>query len=217
MNNYVVLDLEMCKTHKSDENEQMKYKHELIQIGAVALNDEYEIIDTFVTYVSPEYGSIDRFINRLTGISKKDTEKAPSAKQALNSFAAWLPENVQLIAWSNNDERQIKSELARKGIEIAKLSDTFGSWIDCQQLFGDKLNTRRKYRLSEALSLANIYYVDGAHDALVDARNTAKLFKKLCTEQELRLSPYLMTEDDMKAVSFNPFASYSKAKACSSF
>ena len=217
MNNYVVLDLEMCKTHKSNENEQMKYKHELIQIGAVALNDEYEIVDTFVTYVSPEYGSIDRFINHLTGISKKDTDNAPSAEEALNSFAAWLPENAQMVAWSDNDERQIKREFTRKGIDIAKLSDTFGSWIDCQQMFGDKLDVTKKYKLTEALSIANIYYADGAHDALVDARNTAELFKKLCTEQEFRLSPYLMTEDEMDTVSFNPFASYSRARVCSCF
>ena len=36
----------------------------------------------------------------------------------------------------------------------------------------------KKYKLSEALSIADISYDDGAHDALVDAKNTARLFAK---------------------------------------
>lgn len=211
MSHYVVLDLEMCKTYRSEINEKMKYKHELIQIGAVALNEKYEITDTFVTFVSPEYGAVDRFINHLTGISKKDTDNAPSSEEALNRFATWLPEDAVLVAWSDSDERQIKRELERKGFDVTRLSNSFGSWIDCQRLFSEKLSSTRKYKLSEALYLAAIFCDDGAHDALIDARNTARLFKKLCTEQELCLSPYLITEADMSAISFNPFASYSRA------
>ena len=64
------------------------------------------------------------------------------------------------------------------------------SWIDCQKTFGEKLNSERCYRLSEALVAADIIYEDGAHDGLVDAYNTALLFAKMEKEDELSLNPY---------------------------
>lgn len=38
---------------------------------------------------------------------------------------------------------------------------------------------------------------NGAHDALIDARNTAMLFAKINLEPELQMSKYYLTEDDM--------------------
>ena len=56
-----------------------------------------------------------------------------------------------------------------------------------------KMNTARQYMLSEALIIAAIDdYSDGAHDALVDAINTAMLFKKIMLDKDFTLSPYLI-------------------------
>jgi ERI1 exoribonuclease 2 len=148
----------------------------------------------------------------LTGISKEKTQNAPSSKDALKSFASWLPENPQMIAWSRNDENQIRRELQRKQFDIPKLRETFGAWIDCQQLFGRKLNTNKKYKLSEALSIADISYDEGAHNALVDARNTARLFAKIQLEGELELSSYFISANEKNECSVNPFAYCSNPK-----
>ena len=192
MNRYVVIDLEMCKTFKSAQNRRMNYRYELIQIGAVVLDENYKEIDSFVTYVSPEFGKIDGFINQLTGISREDTRSAPTAKLALEALADRIPKDATIVAWSQNDEHQIRNEMMRKGFDVPRLSESFGSWTDCQQIFGGKLNTNKRYKLSEALSIADIFYDEGAHDALVDARNTARLFAKLQSKEELVLSPYFI-------------------------
>ena len=214
MNTYVIVDLEMCKAYKSMKNGKMHYKRELIQIGAVSLNENYEVTDSFVTFVSPEFGEVDRYINQLTGISVEDTKNAPTAKDALQAFADWLPENTQIVAWSNNDEKQIRNELHRKSFDIPALRETFGSWIDCQQMFGVKLRTAKKYKLSEALSIADISYDYGAHNALVDAKNTARLFAKINLEDELKLSPYFISESDLDAYLVDPFANCNTCKSC---
>lgn len=214
MNNYVVIDLEMCNTYKSIMNSKMNYKQELIQIGAVSLDENYNVIDSFVTYVSPEFGTVDGYIKQLTGISKEDTKNAPSAKDALESFVSWLPDGAQIVAWSKNDEKQIKSELHRKHFDIPELRETFGYWTDCQQMFGRKLNTNKKYKLSEALSIADICYDDGAHDALVDARNTARLFAKIQSEEEFELSPYFISASEEPFHSLNPFSYRSASENC---
>ena len=206
MGHYVVVDLEMCKTYPTNANTQNQFKRELIQIGAVLLDSEYRECGTFDTYVAPEFGRVDTTISRLTGITLENTKNAPSAKEVLERFAEWLPDNVELVAWSQSDEKQLKNELLRKGLDIPKLTKTFGNWVDCQELFGDKLDTDKQYRLSEALSIADIPCEDGAHNALVDAKNTARLFAKLQTEEKLILSPYLIGANSSQGYSFNPFS-----------
>ena len=42
--NYLVIDLEMCKVPKHYRNNKYKYANEIIQVGAVLLDEEYEII-----------------------------------------------------------------------------------------------------------------------------------------------------------------------------
>ena len=174
------------------------------------MDSEYRECDTFDTYVAPEFGRVDTSISRLTGITFENTKNAPSAKEALKRFAQWLPDDAELVAWSRNDEKQLKNELLRKELDIPKIAKTFGNWIDCQELFGNKLDTRKQYRLSEALSIADISFEDGAHNALVDAKNTARLFAKLQTEEVLILSHYLIGTNNSQRYSLDPFSSYAR-------
>ena len=87
MKKYVVIDLEMCAVHNKRNKQIFNSGTELIQIGAVILDQDYRIVDTYSTYVCPEFGSIDRYINRLTGISTKDTLNAQKSNEALADFA----------------------------------------------------------------------------------------------------------------------------------
>lgn len=187
---YAVVDLEMCKVPRGIRKDEFRWARETIQIGAVLMNESLEIIDEFVTYVAPQYGLIDTFINNLTGISRGDVAKAPEMKEALQAFAEWLPGNTKLVSWSNNDEVQIRHEIEAKSIFIDGFDELLDNWIDCQKTFAEKMNNQRRYKLSEALVAADINYEDGAHDGLVDAYNTALLFAKMEREPQLILNPY---------------------------
>ena len=186
MSKYAIVDLEMCNVPRSARKEEYHSRSEIIQIGAVLLDEKYEICDRFVTFVHPQYGVIDNFIRNLTGITQKDTADAPLLEEALKSFAAWLPEDAVLVSWSESDEYQVRRELELKGLEIDGLAPYLDNWIDCQQTFADKMDTDRCYNLTEALSVAGIVYDDGAHDALVDAKNTALLFAKMSLEPDFK-------------------------------
>ncbi|MBQ9748102.1 MAG: exonuclease domain-containing protein [Clostridia bacterium] len=192
MSTYVVLDLEMCKVPKGLKRKFFPASRELIEIGAVALNENYEIVDTFMTYVRPEFGWIDREIQALTGITPAHVQNAPDTRSALEALAAWLPEDAVFVTWSENDVCQLDKELYLKGLDVPGLYDAMDYYIDCQEIFSDRMNTSKIYRLSEALTIADIYYDPAIHDALVDARNTAMLFAKVQTEETLTLSPYLI-------------------------
>ena len=204
MSKYVVVDLEMCRTPKGTKKGSLLLKNELIQIGAVLLNKNFETVDSFMTYVAPEYSRINPFIQKLTGISQKDLAGAPKFKTAIELFAEWLPVDAEVIAWSDNDACQIRSEMEYKNITVQNIS--VDKWTDCQKTFSEKMHTEKVYRLSEALSIADIYYDEDFHDALVDAQNTALLFAKMQREDKLVLNPYYATVIISEETTYNTFA-----------
>ena len=200
MDKYVVLDLEMCNV-VGEAKETLGTGKELIQIGAVLLDDKYNVIDHFDTLVKPEYGAIDRKIEELTKISQKDVENAPSTYEALKMLSDWIPDDSTLVTWSENDAIQIDDELYYKDLDLPKIYRYIEEYIDCQELFSGKMHTSKKYQLSEALLIANIDFDENIHNAHVDAYNTGLLFKKIQTEEKFTLSPFFMTQDQI----FDPF------------
>ena len=203
---YAVVDLEMCRVPKGYRKFGYKYRQETIQIGAVLLDEDYEVIDEFNTYVKPEYGCIDSFIENLTGISRNDVANAPCFEDALEAFLDWLPaDDVRCVSWSNSDPKQIIHETFEKGIEDERLEIIFANWIDCQKTFGQKMDRKKSYSLEEALFISNIAPEGRAHDGLVDAANTAVLFTKLETDPDYRLNEYYETarKEDVDHLSFS--------------
>ena len=53
--NHIVIDLEMNKIVKQIRGDS-KLSSELIEIGAVKMDDHFQVIDTYQSYVSPDYG-----------------------------------------------------------------------------------------------------------------------------------------------------------------
>lgn len=204
MSKYVIVDLEMCNVPKGIKRETYNWRNELIQIGAVVVDESLNITDEFMTLVSPEFGAIDNFIEKLTGISRKAVQGAPKVKEALEMFLNWLPNDAILVSWSENDENQIRKEIEAKNIFVEGLDDYLNTWVDCQKTFGEKMNAQKNYKLSEALIIADIDYDDGEHDALVDAKNTAQLFIKMEHEPVLKLNPYYCNQKEEET--YNPFA-----------
>lgn len=186
---YVVVDLEMCQVPKL-YRKGYPYSMETIQIGAVLLDEEYNIADTFMTYVKPEYGMIMTPIQKLTGITKRDVAQAPMMKEALQAFAEWLPEDATMVSWSANDSLQIQREREGKAIAFDGIEKLDCEWLDCQQTFSEIIQNPKHYNLVEAMNLSDIDYDENVHDGLVDARNTALLFRKMQTEEEFQFNKY---------------------------
>ena len=197
MGRYVVYDLEMCRVPKGEKRDAFGSRQELIQIGAVLLDESYEIIDSFITYVKPRFGEIDPFIEKLTGIRPSDVINAPSTEEALDNFLGWIPDDVTMVSWSMSDPYQLYHEIDGKGMDLPRLEDLLEDSIDCQYEFEEKIEASRTYGLSEALSITGIDCDENIHDALTDASNTALLFRKIMEEPVLSMSKYYLSEEDM--------------------
>ena len=105
-------------------------------------------------------------------------------------FINWIPQNALAVSWSDTDLKQLQNETVAKSINHERLKPLFSTWIDCQKMFSDKLDEKRRFRLSEALIATDIIQEGHEHDGLVDAQNTAKLFAKIMMEPELKLNSY---------------------------
>ncbi len=205
MSRYVVVDLEMCRV-SNDMRKKFNVKQEIIQIGAVLLDEEYKVIDKFSSYVKPYFGKIDPFIQKLTGISNDNIKNASDIQTVLGKFFRWLPCDAVPVSWSNSDRKQLLSETFEKNLVIPDLEDVVEVWTDCQKEFGEKLDSRKCYSLEEALVATDIITEGQAHDGLIDAYNTALLFSKIRTEEEFKLNPYYETahnDSEAEALTFS--------------
>ncbi|MDO4467869.1 MAG: 3'-5' exonuclease [Bacillota bacterium] len=187
---YVVVDLEMNSVASNFIEERKVCSMEIIQIGAVVLNEEYEIIGSFSTYVKPQYNRyIENMYQRLTGITTYMVKDAPVFKDGLKQFFSWiqtLNDEIEVYAWSENDLCQILREAELKGYEFSNYENVIlDYWYDFQEEYEEKTQKHYKCSLVEALSSHGIQLEGKLHDALYDAKNTAKLLKVVRTDNRI--------------------------------
>lgn len=191
--NYLVIDLEMCKVPKMYRNSGYKYASEIIQIGAVLLDQDYRKTAEISRYVHPDHGVLDHYIGELTGIQNKELKNAPGLAEVLKDIVDRLEGCAyKIYAWSENDFLQLGREIRCKQIEderIGKFMDQ-ERWIDYQKVFMERYEFTREIGLDEALMLCDIEPDGKFHNGLDDAVNTAKIIEKLEKDPEYKVHNY---------------------------
>lgn len=189
---HIVVDLEMNTLAKDFRKEKAICRMEVIEIGAVVLDEDYTEIGSFKTLVKPQYNNvINKTCAKLTGITTEMVANAPVFEDALSMFFSWchsMNDDLQFYQWSENDFDQIMNEIILKEIHLKPENhDLLSGWSDFQKEYGEKLNLTRSVSLKNAVMYAGLDFEGQEHDALWDARNTAALLKivrdpKLCKE-----------------------------------
>lgn len=205
---YIVVDLEMNSLANKYQEERALCGREVIEIGAVALDEQYQEIDSFKTFVKPQYNDeIKPYFERLTGISTEMVASAPVFEDAVREFCLWcqsIDDDLQIYQWSDSDMKQILSEMNLKKIVFEKKNQSLLSdWFDFQKEFGEKLNLTRAVSLKNAVMYAGIEFSGAEHDALDDARNTAVLLKIVRTPALCKNA----LEHVIDALTFTPLSS----------
>ena len=101
--NYIIVDLEA-----TCERNNRAFNNEIIEIGAVKLNRNLDIIDEFCSFVQPIVNPIlTDFCVELTTITQKDVDSADGFITVLNRFLAWIGnEDFFLCSWGYYDKNQ---------------------------------------------------------------------------------------------------------------
>ena len=177
----IFLDLEMNGISKQYSDMRKICGREVIEFGAVKINDEYAQIDSFRSYVKPQYNDrIDRFITNLTGIKDADVEGAECFAHVLDAFVEWCGTDYEIYSWSLNDLTQLVGEMEQKRIMVTEQFSYMSShWNDLQQQYGEQLGISKLTKLSEAVWLAGLGFQGRAHTALADAIATADIYREM--------------------------------------
>lgn len=173
---YVFVDFEMNQIDNSHQDVLKICKNEIIEIGAVKLNDTYQEIDSFKTYVRPVITPVMDRITKLTGITNEMVDSAPEFAEAAGRFIEWCMDADVIYAWSENDLRQFNRERKLKKYNNPSVQKVVGKWKDFQKEFARLLGTKRRIALSDAVFYLGEDFQGEEHDALWDARNTAEVF-----------------------------------------
>ena len=180
---FIIFDLEFNQDVSSLQNYDRKRSpnpFEIIQIGAIKLDLEFNTVATFNRYVAPTfYTRINPFITELTGITTEQLlieEPFPEIYKAFTEFIDGL-DSVFCI-WGTYDMKGLIKNVEDHQLNHQLLPKMF---INLQPYVSMHLNLPRKnlLRLQHAVEALNIPTTYPFHNALHDAFYTAEVFKKI--------------------------------------
>ena len=87
MKHYIIFDLEATCI----EDRSIQFTNEIIEIGAVKLDEQLNQIDTFQLFIKPTLNPIlSDFCIDLTTITQAEVDQGEDFKDALQHFANWI-------------------------------------------------------------------------------------------------------------------------------
>lgn len=169
--NYIVLDLEAtCKEDKSN------FKNEIIEIGAVKLNADFEVVGTYSKFVRPVLNpKLTDFCKELTTIEQNDVDAAQTFPTVIKDFKDWVgvgKEDYMLCSWGFYDKKQFQEDC-----RLHKLSDSWtNKHISLKHQFAEIMGVK-PCGMSKALRILNIKLDGTHHRGIDDAKNISKIFR----------------------------------------
>ncbi|MCI8806222.1 MAG: exonuclease domain-containing protein [Clostridiales bacterium] len=179
---YVVLDLEFNQAYDFVNNTKGEPKpncrFEIIQIGAIKLNDNFEIVDSFNKLIKPQiYKRIHPHVQKITGFSDNDFINCLSFTEIYSDFLKFLGNGSYIMCtWGNSDIRALYRNLTYYNLITPP---TLIKYIDVQNIATKYLNYDRggAIGLKNAIDMLNIKTGEFFHNAYYDALYTTEVFK----------------------------------------
>ncbi len=183
---YIIFDLEFNAPYKIDRRtKQLKRGNtnpmcpqEIIEIGAVKVNEELEIEGTFQQFVKPTlYLKLHPKVKSKTRITLEDIEGGVPIHEAIALFREWIVEDEEYIlcSWGADDINELKRNCSYFKIDsqwIKAFKDIQKSTMKyLRQPMGQQLGLKR------ALEIFEISMNNKLHKALNDAEYTAKILR----------------------------------------
>lgn len=176
MHNYIVLDLEAtCDKDRRIENE-------IIEIGAVKVNERGEIVDTFNMFVKPILNpQLTDFCKELTHISQEDVDNAPYFNEVIMDFITWLGSDYYLCSWGFYDKKQFEKDCLLHKVN----RNWIKNHISLKHQYSQIKQMKKFLGLGTALKKEKIEFEGTPHRGIDDAKNIAKIFIKYLDKWEL--------------------------------
>ena len=179
---YIVLDMEWNQPWPGSPSAKkvlpVHIRGEIIQIGAVRVSEDQQVLDEFNAMVKPKYyRHLNRRVSKLTGIKEaRLREEGIPFPEAAEKFRAWCGRDVTFLTWGFDDIGILKENLRLFGLE----EDWCDRWYNAQMIFNAQTDgSTAQKALKTAMEIFGIEATRPAHDALGDAYHTALICARL--------------------------------------
>ncbi len=183
--NFIILDLEWNNTYCKKKK---GFINEIIEIGAVKLDENLNKIDTFSLFVKAQLGKkLHTRVKELTNISNDDISAGTPFSQAMSEFRKWSSGDDNIIlTWGDTDVRVLIENFRYfNGINFVPFLKNYANLQNYAQAFMN-ISKAELIGLSSAAEKLDINIEEySLHRAIDDSLLTAEIFKKIYNKQML--------------------------------
>lgn len=187
MMQYIIFDLEFNQSKETKEerkDKEIKLMFEIIQIGAVKVDKNFNIISKFNALVKPIlHTELHPYVENLTNINISDLNKAKTFPEVFKEFIKFIgDDNPILCVWGTSD---IKELIKNASFHKLPFNVMPKKYIDIQRYASKDLNCEKGYKigLKTAVEALKINTDLNFHDAYFDAIYTYEVFKRIFTHK----------------------------------
>lgn len=178
--NYIVLDLEWNQAIKQDHNSQLLF--EIIEIGAVKLDDNFKKKGTYQKLIKPElFKKIHPIVNGITKLQDRDFTNEKNFKYVIKEFLRWCGDDYIFCTYGNQDLYELQCNMRYHNVEIPWKYPF--KYIDIQKILSVEYKEEiEQMSLEKAANFLKINHKSVYHRALGDALYTAEILCRLDKE-----------------------------------
>ena len=179
MKNYIVFDLEWNQSANGKEKSIPHFPFEIIEIGAVKLNEAFQMTDEFHRLIRPQvYTQMHHAISEVTHMNMKELQKDGNLfPDAAAEFLSWCGEDAVFCTWGNMDLLELQRNMDFYHMENPFPKPLF--YYDVQKLYGLFCRDNARISLDSAVEEQQLMEARPFHRALDDAYYTGKLLTML--------------------------------------
>ncbi|MDR0964691.1 MAG: exonuclease domain-containing protein [Clostridium sp.] len=184
--NYIIFDLEW------NQGPAQSIMEEVLEIGAIKLNDDFKAIDRFTALVKPQViPTLSQITGKLLHLTPEDLEQALFFPAVMKQFLAFCTSDTPYMfcTWGVMDLTILQKNMAYYG--MAPFSEGPMPFYDVQKLFS--LYTKRpgaRYTLETAVDSLHLKKKIPFHRAYQDSFYTARILKVIHSESLLQYVSY---------------------------
>ncbi|MCR5607902.1 MAG: exonuclease domain-containing protein [Lachnospiraceae bacterium] len=156
-----------------------KLPFEIIEIGAVKLDDKLNLLSSFSEIIRPVvYPTINTIIHDIVNIDNKEFKSKRLFKDVITDFFNWCGKDYTFCTWGNMDLTELQRNLDY--FNVKGMINGPVIYYDLQKIFSlQTIGKKDMFSLEHAIDYYNIEKDDHFHRAYYDARYAAKIMKKL--------------------------------------
>lgn len=188
MKTFIIFDLEWNQSPYGKENKVEDCLFEIIEIGAVKLDEKWNLLGEFHRLIRPQiYTKMHYIISEVTHMDINELNvSGESFESAAASFFEWCGDEAVYCTWGSQDLTELQRNMAFYGMENPLPKPLF--YYDVQKLYGLLYEDGRKLSLDTAVSSLHLPEDRPFHRALDDAYYTGLVLEQLDKNQ---IKPYV--------------------------